>query len=282
MSMNYLLTSKLFEATEGIDINDYGWLYFLTYLYPTGMAIESWRDSDHRMGKNNTPPISFGKFPYVTIKDGSYQLTDVDKAKSVLDNLFGSKTFADSLRKCEEIPEQTPDGRDAYDIYPLKKIPSDLFMKKNPKLRDSFDRISNRFTEHWNSMRSDRRILERFSKSRNIKEWSFKNYYYTFPEEPETFKIYRGLASDFDEEQNEDGYSCWTTDRDQGIRFAIHHFTGGKQFSPTFNEKAILLSTEVSLKDVSIFIGGQEREVVMKNPVSNIKVDKLKPGTKDQ
>ena len=276
--MNHLINFKVFESKSYLELADYAWLYLLVYPYDGVMFISKWV-GDGRMGKGTSPEISFNKFNFINIGDETYTVNDINMAKKVLDKEFGAKTFEDSLRKSKLLP-----AREKFDhfSYPMNKIPYDMFMYKNPKIGKAFDTIEYRFTDHWNSQRSSSILLDKFAKSRRISEYNFENYFENFPDEPKTFKIYRGIKSEYDPYRGEGGYSCWTTDKDQGIRFAKHIFTGQLQLSPKYSDKSILLSTEVSLEDVSIFIGGTESEVVVRNPVSNVTVEKLDTGKVSQ
>ncbi len=271
--MKHLTHFKLFESVQSLTLADYGWLYFITYSSQNVMSVKSW-GNDSRMGDGTSPGKSFEKFPFIEITDKEYLLKDRDKARKILNDRFDCKTFKGAIRSSKKLPGR---GDDVM-RYPMNTIPEDIYMHEHPKLEKYFSKISERFRSHWNANSSNPHILDVFSRSRGIKEYNFKNYFETFPDEPNSFIIYRGIKSDYDSGYLSDGYSCWTTSKDQGIRFAKHHFSGGKQFGPDYSKKAVLLSTEVSLKDVSIFIGGTEHEVVIKNPVGNVTVTELEPG----
>ena len=92
--------------------------------------------------------------------------------------------------------------------------------------------------------------------------------------------MYRGIKDEFVERFNEKNFSCWSTSRDEAVRFAKHEFTGGRQFKPIFTKNPHILETEVSLSDVAIFIGGGESEVLLRNPVNIINIEKIEPGKK--
>lgn len=135
-----------------------------------------------------------------------------------------------------------------------------------------FDRISDMIIKHFNSQISSKQILEKMSKMRHIDKYNYKTAMDYFNGNiPENFNIYRGLKSEYDPTIKSE-YSCWTIDYKQAERFAKYHFTGGMQFKPILSETQIVLSSVVTLDDISVFISGDESEVIMKGEV---KVDKI-------
>lgn len=267
--MNHI---KLFEKfnKENITIPDVAWLYFLHYVYGGKLNVDSWKN-DKRMGE--ICDVSLNKFDCVKIDNEFYRSSD-DCVK-IINKYFGAKTFKDAVRKQKEFEEYKSENNYHYSI---DKIPYNLFLKKNPNIEKAFDRISDRIVDHFNSQRCLSPIAEKLSKSRRIKEWNFEAYWREFPDEPETFKLYRGVKGEYESKRNETGYSCWTTNKKESERFAKHYFSGGMQFSPTYTKNPHVLETELSLDDVAVFVSGDEHEVILKNPVNITNIEKIKPG----
>jgi hypothetical protein len=270
--MHHIIKFKLFENKDEITMQDYAWLYFIVWVYKGKLPIKSWKN-DSRMGVNIIDSLS--KFEYISIDENYIIVTDMDKAKKIIDSVFGSKTFEDSLRRSKDMPQR---AKNDYWSYPIEHIPHELYMHKHPNLEKAFEVISDRIVDHFNSGRSHRVILDKLVKSRRLNEYNFMKYYNHFDSEPSKFKIYRGLKNGYDESKTTGGYSCWTTDKAQAIRFAKYYFTGQMQFSPSYSDDPHILTSEASLDDVAIFVGGDESEVIMRNPVNNITIEKLKPG----
>lgn len=267
--MEFLKTYEKFNR-ENITIPDVAWLYFLHYIYGGELKKDSWK-TDKRMGE--TCDVSLNKFDCVKIDSDFYRSTE--NCAKIIDEYFGAKTFKDAIRKQKDYQKYKREGLHGYSI---DRIPYDLFLKKNPNIDKAFDTIRDRIVDHFNSQICSSRIAEKLSKSRRINEWNFKNYYEEFPEEPETFKLYRGVKGEYDPQRNKTGYSCWTTRKDEAERFAKHYFSGGMQFSPSYTKNPHVLETELTLDDVVVFIGGDEHEVILKNPVDITNVEKIKPG----
>jgi len=245
-----------------MDIRDVTWLYFLHYIYKGVMPLKNWK-GDNRMGVKFED--SMRKF--ACVKFENYVYYSSPECEKMIDKYFGANTFEESVQKCSELKE--------YDTkaYPLSRTPYELYMKKHPKLDENFDRIREIITNHFNSQRSDKKILSQLSKSRGLKEWNYKKCYEMFDGEiPETITIYRGLKDKYNPDYSYQEFSCWTTDRKQGERFAKYYFTGGYQFEPDLATVSTLLIANVPIKDVAIFIGGNESEVIMKGKV---KVDEI-------
>jgi len=266
---------KLFEEYTEISVSDVAWLYFLHYVYNGKMKKDSWKN-DKRM-PNTTCDLSLNKFNCVN-QDSEFFHSTEDCVK-IINEYFGAKTFQDAVRK-----EKEYEGYKSKDIYgySINKIPYELFMKKNPTIDKAFDTIRDRIVNHFNSQICSSKVAEQLSKSRRIKEWNFKGYYDNFTNEPEIFKLYRGIKSEFIERYNKNGYSCWTTKRGEAERFAKHYFSGGMQFSPNYTKNPHILETEVSLDDVAVFISGDEHEVLLKNPVNITNIEKIEPGKNEK
>lgn len=109
---------------------------------------------------------------------------------------------------------------------------------------------------------------------KHIDKWNYKTAYDMFDGNiPEKFTIYRGIKKNYDPEYKLD-YSCWTTSRNQGERFAKYIFTGGYQ-GPIMSSNPTLLIAEVNYDDVAVFIGGDESEVIMKGDVEIKNIEKI-------
>jgi len=264
--MKYL---KLFEQYNEITIRDVAWLYFLQHLYGGKMEIKSWKD-DNRMEVKCDE--SLRKFKCVTIGDDFYRSSD--ECGKVVDEWFGCETFKESLRMKNKLSDYK--NKNTFYGYDIDKIPYELYIRfKHPSIDKSFNSMQNIFAEHWNSQMCMENNIKEFLKNEHIKEWNFQNFFEIFPDEPKTFKVYRGIKDDYNEKYNKEGYSCWTTSKTQAERFAKFHFTGGKQFTPEYADNSIILEADVSLDNVAVFIGGSEGEAILKNPVNITNIEKI-------
>lgn len=253
---------KLFESLIDITIPDVAWLYFLHYTYKGKMEIKNW-EKDKRMSGTNVR-TSLEKFDCV--KDDGKYFTTTDECIPIIEKYFGTKKFEKSVQMKYDLLE--------YDnaSYPISDIPYELFLRKNPSIVKSFDRIGDMIVKHFNSQVSSKDILEKISKMRHMNKYNYKSAMDHFKGNiPEKFNIYRGLKSEYDSSLKSD-YSCWTTDYKQAERFAKHIFTGGMQFKAIISEKQYILVSVATLNDISVFISGEESEVIMKGEVN---VDKI-------
>lgn len=258
------------KSPENINVYDAAWLYLIYYIYDNKyFKVDSWKN-DKRMGGETTCEESLSKFDIVSEKDGIYIITDIEKAKEIIDHYFGSKTFKGALLKGDTLKEY--DYEDKYYGYRVSKIPYDLFMRKHPNLQEDFDKIDNMFVIHYNSQRCSDHIAEKLSKSRNIKYYNLLGLHTDFPNIPDKIKVYRGIKNKYDVSYNKKGYSCWTHNKKQGERFAKYIFTGNMQFEPMYSKSPYLLEAEIDVKDIAVFIGGSEGEVILKNPVNITKI----------
>jgi hypothetical protein len=252
---------------DNITIPDVAWLYMLK-LYNGKMDIKSWKN-DNRMGVNFITALN--KFDCVT-KDNEYYYS-TPECDNILHKYFGAKTFEETISKKSELKQ--------YDIpglygYTISRTPYDLYMLNHPKLRENFDRIENRIRDHYNSQESNDKIIAKLSKSKDLKYWNFKNLYEMFDGKiPKIITLYRGLKQEYKTDYYTT-YSCWTTSKTQGERFAKYYFTGGYQFKPLVSEIQTLMIAEVTIDEILIVIGGDESEVIMKNPVQIKEIINLK------
>jgi len=267
-----IIPYRLFESSsDNITLEDYAWLYMLTYSYGGKMKYKSWY-FDTRMGNGTTAETSLRKFDCVKVTDEFFEVIDMDRAKGLVKSEFGADTYADAIRLSIKLDKEQ--GKvDPLKGYRFNTIPEDIYLRENPKLDIYLDKIHDKFVDHWNSQRSVGKLIDSMARSRGIKEYNFANYLKMFPDEPKTFKIYRGIKDDYDPERNNTGYSCWTTSYEQAQRFSTYHFTGQQQFDPIYAEKGVILVSEASVDDVAVFTNSSEKEVIMKNPVEVL--DKL-------
>jgi len=248
-------------------IREVAWLYFLHHIYKGKMSAKSW-DRDNRMGVNFAE--SMKTFNCVELKDGVYYSSP--ECEEIIDKYFKTKTFEESVILQKELEKYDKKGLYGYRI---SNIPYDMWTRWS-KLGDDFDRIKERIRVHYNSQVCNDRILEKLAKSRNIKKWNYKTAHDMFDGNiPETVTVYRGIKCDYDCDYNDGKYTCWTTNRSQGERFAKYYFTGGYQFKPSLSKDPTLLIAEIPFKDIIVFIGGEESEVILENPVDVKKVEKL-------
>jgi len=254
-----------------MNVRDVSWLYFLHYVYNGKILAKDWK-GDNRVGVKFED--SMRKFACVKFENDTYYSSP--ECEKIINEYFGAKTFEDAVKKRSDLKEYDIKGLRGYTI---SNIPYELYIRKHPKIDENFDRIKDRITKHFNSQCCDDKILSQLHKSRNIKEWNFKTAYNMFGGDfPETITIYRGIKRKYEPEyyDNKDKYTCWTTSRTQGERFAKYYFTGSYQFKPSLTKDPTLLISEISSKDIAIFIGGNESEVIMKGDVKIDKIEELK------
>jgi len=271
-------TSSLVEAKkinlpmyEDVTIPVSAWVK-LALVYNWKMEMSSWQ-KDNRMGVNYKEAIDVLLKKGLCVIDKDTIYFDEVKCKQLLDEKFGSKTLQGAIDKCYELKEyDTKLGRGGFDGYPVGLIPIELYSKNNPGFEKSCDRMSDLRTDwfnHWSD-----RTMDKISKNRYLKDinllYAFKHYY---PEPmPKVFVLYRGIKTKFDEKyQNQTPYSSWTLDPKQGERFATYHFTGQFQ-KPIIADKQTIMKVEKTIDEILFFYGGDESEVVLKNPVSGVEI----------
>lgn len=268
---------KIFESENEITVPDVAWLYFLHYLYKGTMKVNSWA-TDNRMD-NITCQDALSKFDCVKIEDDNYISTK--ECEKIIDKYFGTKTFEEAVKSHKKLEKYDTGWRTYANVfdrkYPISGIAYELFIRfKNPNIDNAFDKIKEMIRIHFNSQRSLKNILEKISKMRQIDKWNYKTAYKMFDGDiPEKITIYRGLKNEYNPNYKLE-YSCWTTSRDQGERFAKYLFSGGQQFKPIYSDDPTMLVAEVNLDDISVFIGGHESEVIMKGDVKIKEIIKIK------
>ncbi len=268
---------KIFESENNITVPDVAWLYFLHYVYHGKLEIKSWATDNRMDGIICQDALS--KFDCVKIENENYISTD--ECVKIIDKYFGSKNFkdaVDSQKKLEIYDEEYRNFKDFSNRkYPISGIGYELFIRfKNPNIDKAFDKIQEMIRVHFNSQRSLKQILEKMSKMRQIDKWNYKTAYDIFDGNiPEKITIYRGLKNEYNPNYNLE-YSCWTTSKVQGERFAKFLFSGGYQFKPEYSDDPTMLVAEVNFEDIAVFIGGHESEVIMKGDVEIKEIIKVK------
>ena len=256
--MRYL---REYNSFNKYDIKDVAWLYFLHFVYGGKLKIESWENDKRMDGRKSSE--SFSKFDCVKTTS-EYYLSTKECVKII--NKFFKMGFEEACRY------KKPRGNKAYNI---SSIPYDYYLERNPSIENAFDRIRERIVYHFNSQRVSNQLMDQLSKSRRIKEWNISQFISNFPEDPKTITVYRGLKSEYKPDGGFRQYSAWTTSKKEAERFAHHHFSGGMQFSPIYSQNPHLLESKITYDDIVIYIGGDENEVILRNPVKNVKVTKL-------
>jgi hypothetical protein len=268
--MNHIIKYKLFENNSEITYNDVAWLYFLKWVYNGKMSIKDWKE-DKRMNGQNCDE-SLKKFNCVKITDIYYLASD--DCNNIIDKYFGAKTFEDAVRKSKDFYVIKTDSIWNRN-YTIDKIPLELYLKKNPNIDKAFDTITNRITLHYNSQISDNRILTQLANSRRIKEFNFMKWFNSGL--PENFTVYRGIKSEYNKNyENHLKYTCWTTSLKEAERFAKYEFTGYRQFEPIYAKHQNILVADINISDVKVFIGGEESEIILQEPVKIKDIIKLK------
>lgn len=268
--MNHIIKYKLFENNNDVTYNDVAWLFFLVYPYKGKMSIESWK-KDNRMNGQNCDE-SFRKFDCVKITETHYLSTE--DCHKIIDEYFGAKKFEDAVRKSKDF-EVIENDSIFNKYYPINGIPLNLYLDKNPAIEKAFEIIKNRFTGHFNSQISNNRILSQLANSRRIKEFNFMKWFNSGL--PDNFTVYRGIKDEYDKNYEDYfKYTCWTTSLKEAERFAMYEFTGGRQFEPKYAKKQNILVADINISDVKVFIGGDEKEIILQEPVKIKEIIKLK------
>ena len=258
---------QIYENFNKVGIPDVAWLFFLHYLYNGKMKYNSWY-KDERMGVSCE--ASLNKFNTVSIEGGYF--VSSEKSADIIDKYFGAENLKSVLILGKSLEKYDIKG---YYGYSISDIPYDLYMKKNPKLKLNFEKINSRIISHFNSMTCSTHILEKLSKSKNIKEFNFVQFFKAFPDLPKQIKVYRGIKNEY--MKRTEGYSCWTYSKKQAERFASYNFTGGMQLDPSYADNPHILESEINIDDIAVFIGNiqGESEIILKNPVPNIEISKI-------
>lgn len=218
---------------------------------------------------------SFDKFKDLVETTDEYYIAK-EEAKEVVNKIFYRKNMKEAFDLAISLHKDYHNP-DRFRGYPIERIPIELWLKKSD-IKNAIDAWHDElFTDWWNT-EGNSRIAERYIKKRGnklekINEFKLRKYY--FPEQvPEKLTIYRGIKQEYDPEHQKK-FTSWTLDKDQGLRFAKWHFVKG--YSPKGHESEVqyLLEKEIDIKDMSIFIGGEEHEVIMLSPTIPDKITKL-------
>lgn len=271
-----MLLEKYEKFKENKEIREIAWLYFLHIVYNGELSIKSWC-KDNRMGVNcHDTMIKLEKIGLVVIEKEIYKSDK--KAFNEIMKYFGSNTLEESFNKSIELLHYKKDDND-YKGYSINEIPIDLWFKINENESDVIDNYREIFfTSWWNNNGNDI-IIKRWLKNNSLKdrelinEYNIRSYYYP-KKMPEYLTLYRGLKNEYKDNHTKK-YTSWTLDLEQGKRFAKYHFSKGYTSTPNESEIQILLETKVKIKDIIVFIGGEEHEVVLKEPVKINKITKL-------
>jgi hypothetical protein len=256
----------LFENFNDIDIRDVAWLYFLAVIYGGKMKAESWEKDERMNGRNFAE--SMNKFPDLVYKENGYYYSKKEAFK-IIDKFFKKSLERSTYiyQKGQKIDTASPFNDRRYSIY---RIPYEYYMQTHKKISKDFDKINNLIIDHFNSQSVYTHIIDKILKVKNLDKFNFVKYVMEFPNKPPKIKVYRGIKSKYMERKT--GYSAWTTSKNQAERFAKYHFTGGYQAKPIHSDISYLLEAEISFSDIKVYIGGDEKEIILKNPVNNIKV----------
>lgn len=283
--MNFI---KLFEAfttetTEKLSVPEYAWLYFLTYSYgDRGLEAKGWKNDTRMDGfKCETALSKCVELGYATFENNIWKHTL--EGKKEVDNFFFKKNFEDALKYQKEFVKYDNDNSDAFKRgFPISHIPYEIWLWKNPTVEKSFDKMGELFTTWWNKMYHAKTAAAMF-RNKHIKLYNIKQLFnYYKGNIPTTIKLYRGITSDYRDDVRSDGYSSWTLSYNQAERFASYHFTGGMQFSPTYSSTSIILEKDVSIDTEMVVISGEEAEVILRNPVTDVKVHVLDHNPKKE
>jgi len=268
---------KTYESfNEDKNIRDLAWLYFLHITYNGELSIKTW-GKDNRMGvKLSDSMEKFQLKGLVDITDDFYKSNS--KAFNILLNYFESSSMEEAFKKSIDLKSYS--NEKDYDEYPINKIPIKFWKKLNQEKEDVIDDWHDSFFTPWWNTHGNDLILKRWLKKNGkenqkmINEFNLRKYYYPNPL-PKEIIIYRGLKAEYTSEHNKE-YTSWTLDLDQGKRFAKYHFSKGFTAKPDESKIQILLEAHVNIKDIVMFVGGEEHEVILKEPVKIYKKTRIK------
>lgn len=259
-----------------ISIEEAAWIYLGYVVYDKKMRLQNW-ERDNRMGVNYKDTIDkFIKMELCEIVDteihGKLEKNVVifkESCVEVLEEKFGAKTLDQAIERCYELKEYKTE---AYDI---SNVPIEYYLRKNSGLQKSLDKLSDLKTDWFN--RWSNRTMDQISKNRHLKQFNqISAFHHFFPEKvPQKLTIYRGLKNFYDEHYNDPSnkpYSSWSLDQKQGERFGKYHFTKHAFDKPNEATRQTVLKAEIDFNDILLFYGGDESEVIMKNPVKDIKI----------
>lgn len=259
------------EKYKDVSYPEAAWLALAKEPYKYEMKLDSWK-KDNRMGVNYLETMQkFEKIGLCKLTENEI-IFNVELCDELVNEKFGSKTLQEAFEKCYTLKEYQ--RKDLYG-YSIDQIPLELYLRMNPNLEKSLDRLRDLEVDWFNHW--DRRTMEKIEKNRKLKELNLINAFRRFyPERiPQKLTIYRGLKRKYDKDFNDPNshkYSSWTLDPKQAERFAKYHFTSMPFGKPDEASIQTIIKTEVNFEDILMFYGGEESEVVMKNPVENIEI----------
>jgi len=262
----YIKLYENFKESEldiNIDILDSAWIYFHHIVKRSIENVyKNWKNNTKMNGRKFSDTIS-----KLNISYQDDDIIDLQPFKSYVDKYFSTKNFEGIFKKEMGLKKLDPQKNDLYN-YPISRIPFEYFMHNNPKIEEQFYKIYDMIVDHHNSGQCDTRFSRKLIKMRGIKLFNIMNFNRTYPEKNEYITIYRGVNDYRPNPTNGDKTSleCWTTDIEQGKRFAKFIFTGDKQFRPTYSSRPTLLQAEIKSEDIKAFIGGEESEVLLFEP----------------
>lgn len=261
---------------KSIDLRQTAWLYFLHIVYNGELLIKSW-SKDNRMGVNcNDSMIELKSKGFVEIDDQYYRSTE--KAYDKIFEVFGSTDMKSAFDRAIELESYQMDKNDLKG-YDVNMIPVKVWLYNNEEFEEALDAWDDGFfTKWWNTMGSDKVLnswLRKVGKEMNkrINEYHLRRYYYPL-QLPENIQLFRGIKEEYKPEHKKK-YTSWTLDEAQGKRFATYHFSQGYTARPHEAKIQTLLEAHVHLEDIVMFVGGDEHEVILLEPVEIEKIRRL-------
>ena len=255
------------------EIRDMAWLYFLVFIYDGKLEKKSWA-TDNRMGAILDDSMKrFEEQGLVEIDDEAYH-SNKDAMRLVVKTFYKDKMEDAFTLSAELVPY---DGDDLKG-YNISGIPLELWIKFSNYVEDFDDWRDDFFVPWWNTHGEDR-VLKRYIKNNKdflsvINEYHLRRYY--FPNElPAKITLYRGIKNEYDIKHSK-GYTSWTLNEDQAKRFATYHFTTGYSVRGIESNKQTILEAEVNLDEIVMFVGGEEHEVILKEPIEVKMIRKIK------
>lgn len=235
------------------------WLYFLCYVYHGELYKKSWQN-DTRMGVSASEA-------FVTLKeyleDSGEKWLATHKAYQKVKEYFLRDTLQDTIELSYNfIPTKN---------YRINQIPLELWFKIN-NIKYSAD------TSYWWNKPGPgaiKKIVSELGGVKNLKYFNIWNAYHQYyPEKiPKILILYRGLKSEYSVEFKQQ-YTSWSISEKEAERFSKYHFIQHSFGTPVESNIQTILKTQLPFDKIFMFLGGQETEVILKEPIENIEIIK--------
>lgn len=268
-------TYESFNNQDNKIILDTAWLYFLHYVYNGKMKISSWK-KDNRIGVVCHDSMLRLQYKKLVIIEDDYYIS-VNNSEEVINKIFGANSIKEAFDRSIDLLSYKTKS------YNTNNIPIDLYLRINEDFEDLLYKWDEDFFVNWFNLNGADKVLNSWFKknckenTNKINDYKLRRYYY--PNKlPENITLYRGIKKKYDSNHNKK-YTSWTLDLKEAKRFATYNFSKGFSASPNISDEQYLLTVNVKLKDIIMFIGGDESEVILKEPVKHDDIIDLKKST---